>query len=81
MQFGGNVEHANKVSFFAPNITTHNLPSDFKVQYLSNIIKEIMYYNKDVVYCKMSINLDGVMRLAFDNKNLQSEYFIVAKEI
>ena len=81
MQFGGNVEHANKVSFFAPNITTNNLPYDFKVQYLSNIIKEIMYCNKDVVYCKMSINLDGVMRLAFDNKNLQSEYFIVAKEI
>ena len=81
LQFGGNVEHANKVSFFAPNITTNNLPYDFKVQYLSNIIKEIMYCNKDVVYCKMSINLDGVMRLAFDNKNLQSEYFIVAKEI
>lgn len=81
MQFGGNVEHANKVSFFAPNITTNNLPYDFKVQYLSNIIKEIMYCNKDVVYCKMSINLDGIMRLTFDNGNLQSEYFIVAKEV
>lgn len=80
MQFGGNIEHANKVSFFAPNITTHDLPYDFKVQYLSNIIKEIMYCNKDVVYCKMSINLDGIMRLTFDNGNLQSEYFIVAKE-
>ena len=40
-----------------------------------------MYCNKDVVYCKMSINLDGIMRLAFNNGSLQSEYFIVAKEI
>jgi hypothetical protein len=81
MQFGGNIEHANKVSFFVPNITTHNIPHDFQVQYLSNIIKEIMYCNKDVVRCKMSINLDGIMKLVFDNDNLQSEYFIVAKEI
>jgi hypothetical protein len=48
---------------------------------MSGIIKEIMYCNKDVLSCKMSINLDGVIRLIFSNGNLKSEYYIVQKEI
>jgi antitoxin component YwqK of YwqJK toxin-antitoxin module len=81
MNFGGNIEHSNKVSFYIPNITTTNLPNDFKAHYMSGIIKEIMYCNKDVLSCKMSINLDGVIRLIFSNGNLKSEYYIVQKEI
>ena len=80
MLFGGNIEHSNKVSFYLPDIKTNNLPKDFKVQYNSNMIKEIMYCNKDVARCVMGINLDGIMKLYFDNGSLQSEYFIVAKE-
>ena len=81
MLFGGNIEHSNKISFYIPDITTNNLPSDFKVHYNSNMIKEIMYCNKDVSSCTMGINLDGVMRLAFDSGKIQSEYYIVAKEL
>ena len=81
MLFGGNIEHSNKISFYIPDITTHSLPSDFKVHYNSNMIKEIMYCNKDVSSCTMGINLDGVMRLAFDSGKIQSEYYIVAKEL
>jgi hypothetical protein len=80
MLFGGNIEHANKVSFYLPDIRTKNLPNDFKVHYNSDMIKEIMYCNKDVAKCVMGINLDGIMKLYFDNGSLQSEYFIVAKE-
>jgi len=40
-----------------------------------------MYCNKDVANCTMGINLDGIMRLAFDNGKMQSEYYIVAKEL
>jgi hypothetical protein len=29
----------------------------------------------------MGINLDGIMRLAFDSGNIKSEYYVVAKEI
>jgi len=81
MLFGGNIEYSNKISFYLPDITTNNLPNDFKVHYNSNLIKEIMYCNKDVSNCTMGINLDGVMRLAFDSGKIQSEYFIVAKEL
>ncbi len=42
MQFGGNIEHANKVSFYIPQATYSNLPDDFKEHYNSNMIKEIM---------------------------------------
>jgi hypothetical protein len=81
MLFGGNIEHSNKISFYIPDITTNNLPQDFKVHYNSNLIKEIMYCNKDVANCIMGINLDGVMRLYFDSGKIKSEYFIVAKEL
>jgi len=81
MVFGGNIEHSNKVSFYLPNIETNDLPPMFKVHYNSNLIKEIMYCNKDVANCIMGINLDGVMKLAFDNGNTKSEYYLVAKEL
>ena len=61
MLFGGNIEYSNKVSFYLPDITTNNLPDDFKAHYNSNLIKEIMYCNKDVANCTMGINLDGIM--------------------
>lgn len=84
MQFGGNggnIEYSNKVSFYLPNIQTNNLPNNFKSHYNSDIVKEIMYCNKDASGGKMSINLDGIMKLEFDNGNLKSEYYIVQKEI
>lgn len=80
MQFGGNIEYSNKVSFYLPNIQTNNLPHNFQAHYYSDVVKEIMYCNKDVVGGKMSINLDGVMKLEFDNGNLKSEYYIIQKE-
>ena len=80
MMFGGNIEYSNKVSFYLSNIETNDLPSMFKVNYNSNLIKEIMYCNKDVTNCTIGINLGGVMRLAFDNGNIKSEYYVIAKE-
>jgi hypothetical protein len=81
MLFGGNIEHSNKVSFYVPDITTNNLPDNFKAHYNSNLIKEIMYCNKDVSKGIMQINLEGVMRLFFDNGKTKSEYYLVAKEL
>ena len=81
MQFGGNVEHANKVSFYIPNAETNELPEDFKEHYNSNMIKEIMYCNKDMVGGSISINLEGIMKLEFENDSVKSIYYLVSKEI
>lgn len=81
MLFGGNIEYSNKVSFYLPDITTKDLPNEFKAHYNSNLIKEIMYCNKDVSHCVMGINLDGIMKLAFDSGSIKSEYYLVAKEL
>jgi hypothetical protein len=82
LEFGGNVEHANKVSFFIPNVETINTPENFKIQYNSDIIKEIMYCNKDMHSGEMHINLDGIMKLEFSNeeKTLTSTYYLIAKD-
>jgi hypothetical protein len=44
------------------------------------MIKEVMYCNKDVANCTMKISLDGIMNLNFDNGNIKSEYYIIAKD-
>jgi len=81
MVFGGNIEYSNKVSFYLPDIETHDLPNDFKVNYDSNMIKEIMYCNKDMARGTISINLEGIMKLEFENDSLKSTYYVVSKEI
>jgi hypothetical protein len=83
MEFGGNVEYANKVSFFISNVETVNIPKDFKVQYNSEMIKEIMHCNKDMHSGVMSINLEGIMKLEFttEDSTLTSVYYVVAKEV
>ena len=81
MQFGGNVEHANKVSFYIPGAETTDLPDNFKEHYNSNMIKEIMYCNKDMVGGTISINLEGIMKLEFQNDSVKSTYYLVSKEI
>jgi hypothetical protein len=40
-----------------------------------------MYCNKDVSSGRMSINLDGIMKLSFESGDLHSEYYLVAKEM
>jgi hypothetical protein len=45
------------------------------------MIKEIMYCNRDMVLGKISINLDGLMKLEFEGKDLKSTYYLVAKEV
>jgi hypothetical protein len=79
MEFGGNVEYANKVSFYISDII-RNTTSDFKIQYNSNLIKEIMSCNKDVPSGKIYISLDGIMKLEFEGKDVKSTYYLVSKE-
>jgi hypothetical protein len=40
-----------------------------------------MYCNKDVAIVLWGINLEGIMKLSFDNGSIKSEYYIVAKEL
>jgi hypothetical protein len=81
MEFGGNVEYANKVSFYIPNVVKNNEVNNFKEYYNSNIIKEIMYCNKDMSRGNISIKLDGIMKLEFENEKIKSTYYLVSKEI
>jgi phenylalanine-4-hydroxylase len=45
------------------------------------MIKEIMYCNKDMASGHIAINLDGLMKLEFENDTLKSTYYLVANEI
>ena len=81
LTFGGDIEYANKVSYFMTNFTQKDVPSDFTLSFSSNLLKEILSANKDSVKAKMSINLDGLLKLSFETANTVSTYYMVKKDI
>lgn len=80
MEFGGGIEHANKVSFFIKNVEQLiEEQFDFSNDYNSEIIKDILYYNKDMVSGTIQISLQGIMKIEFENENSISTYYLVSK--
>lgn len=79
MEFGGGVEHANKVSFFIKSVEQPPTKlNDFSLNYNSSLIKEILNYNKDMINGKISISLKGIMKLEFETEHVKSIYYLVA---
>jgi len=76
--FGGDVEYANKVSYYIQNVTPPE--TDFELTYNSNLLKEILVCNKDMDSGTLHVNSNGLMKIMFTGKNIQSSYYIVAKE-
>ena len=60
--------------------TFKQLEKEDHPHYNSNMIKEIMYCNKDMVSGRMSISLEGIMKIEFEGENLKSTYYLVSKE-
>ena len=79
--FGGDIEYANKVSYYLPNVNRKDAPSDFIIGFNSDIFREILSANKNADKAKISINLEGLMKLEFEKDNTSSTYYIVKKEI
>jgi len=78
MCFAGNIAFSNKVSFYLNEVEMKN--QDLNENYDSNMIKEIMYANKDMPYGRMSVSAEGLMKLEFEDEKIKSTYYIVAKE-
>jgi len=76
--FGGDVEYANKVSYSIQNIDLAD--KTFELVYNSNLLKDILVANKNADSSKLYVNSSGLMKIEFNYKNLQSKYYIVAKE-
>jgi hypothetical protein len=79
--FGGDIEYANKVSYYLPNVKQKDVPFDFEIGFSSDILKEILSANKDTDKAKISINLEGLMKLEFEEETTKSTYYIVKKDI
>jgi len=76
--FGGDVEYSNKVSYTIQNVSPPS--TNFKLTYNSDLLKNILSCNKDMQNGKLYIKHNGLMKLVFDHENIQSVYYIVAKE-
>lgn len=79
--FGGDVEYANKVSYYLSNIKQNSKPKEFELLFNSDLLKEILSCNKDAASSKIYINLEGLIKLEFTEKNTTSTYYIVKKDV
>jgi hypothetical protein len=79
--FGGDIEYSNKVSYYLANFVKNNVSHDFTLGFNSDLLKEILVVNKDSDEAKLSINLEGLMKLEFKSGNIKSIYYIVQKDI
>jgi hypothetical protein len=77
--FGGDVEYANKVTYTVQNPTIIN-QCTFSSVYNSSLLKEILVNNKGAESGVLSIKSSGLIKIEFNHKDLQSKYYIVAKE-
>jgi hypothetical protein len=79
LTFGGDIEYANKVSYYL-NINK-NTKQDFELAFNSDLLKEILSCNKDATESKMSVNLEGLIKLEFKTDKTTSTYYIVKKDV
>jgi hypothetical protein len=59
------------------NMTLWDIPTELEV----GVIPKRLYCNKDMVSGTLSINLEGLIKLEFQNGIISSTYYLVQKEI
>lgn len=79
LTFGGDIEYANKVSYYL-NINK-NTNKDFELAFNSDLLKEILSCNKDYESAKLFVNLEGLIKLEFKTDKTTSIYYIVKKDV
>lgn len=77
--FGDDKDYSNKISYFIKNVITENKEL-YQLCFDSNVFKEILSSNKDCENGKMFINLEGLLKLEFQEEQIKSEYYLVKKE-
>ncbi len=74
--FGENTEYSNKITYSIPVEKTSNI----KLPFSSDILKEILNANKDMLEGSICISNEGLMKMSFnDKKDIFSEYYLVRK--
>jgi hypothetical protein len=77
--FGDNSEHSNKINYIIQDVSLSNGTMDFVIPFNSDILKTILSNNKDFETAHMSLNTQGLLKLQFENENIESTYFLVRK--
>tara|TARA_B100001059_G_scaffold136658_1_gene137006 strand:+ start:862 stop:1599 length:738 start_codon:yes stop_codon:yes gene_type:complete len=75
--FGDEAGHNNKITYQLKGEIKKN---NIKIRYNSDMLKTILNANKDVDEGLLKISQEGLMHLAFQNENIESEYYMVPQE-
>ena len=75
--FGDEAGHNNKITYqLKGDIKKENI----KIRYNSDMLKTILNANKDVDEGTFKVSNEGLMYLAFQNDEIESEYYMVPQE-
>jgi hypothetical protein len=75
--FGDEAGHNNKIT---DQLKGEIKKSNIKIRYNSDMLKTILNANKVVDEGLLKISHEGLMPLAFQNENIESEYYMVPQE-
>lgn len=80
--FGENDEYSNKISFEIQDIQYNkDKYEELRFSYSSELFKEILANNKDQALFLLEIGENGILKLSFGSADMESEYYIVPKDI
>lgn len=74
--FGDESGHNNKITYQIPGKITEQR---MKLPFNSDMLKTILYANKDMDGGKLYLSTMGLMRLQFENDGISSDYFMVRR--
>ena len=75
--FGDNASYANKITYrMEGNITCDNIELPFN----SDLLRDILKVNKDMDYGEFKLSAEGLIKMNFHSKEIESEYFLLRSE-
>ena len=75
--FGDNTGFSNKISY---KVRGNISESDIQIPFDSNIFKDILNSNKDMLKGKLKLSTNGILRLNFLSDEISSEYYVARNE-
>ena len=75
--FGDMSGYANKISYKLYGIITKN---DISIPFDAELIKDIFNVNKDIDVATLKLSDKGLLKLVFQNKDIESTYYILRNE-
>jgi hypothetical protein len=76
VRFGEDNDYSDKISYVLKQVEG-NVETSEKFKYNADLLKEILYCNKEMNEGKFYLSLQGLMKIEFEKEGIKSCYWLV----